>query len=147
MNGSTWVVVADGERARIFEAQGAAGPLVEIACLVHEETRAAERELASDKPGRIAGGQGQGAHGLEEPHHFKAREAERFARQVSAHLEAAAREDCYQHLVVCAAPRFLGHLRRVLPRLVQGRLSREIHKDLAHIADPAALRAHLPDRL
>jgi hypothetical protein len=52
---ATWVLVADGARARVFSVDRARGPLNEEADFVHPEERLPERELVTDKPGRSRG--------------------------------------------------------------------------------------------
>ena len=47
-----WIVVADSARARIFEADSHSGSCSEVADLTHPASRAHERDLASDRPGR-----------------------------------------------------------------------------------------------
>jgi len=48
---ATWVLVADGARARVFSVDRARGPLNEEADFVHPEKRLPERELVTDNPG------------------------------------------------------------------------------------------------
>ncbi|MCW8920233.1 MAG: host attachment protein, partial [Sedimenticola sp.] len=49
---AAWVVVADTSRARIFSAENAFSPLVEIQTLDHPEARLHPGDLVSDKSGR-----------------------------------------------------------------------------------------------
>lgn len=143
----TWVVVADSGRARVFAVDTPHGPLTDVACLVNTEAREHERALASDKAGRMAGGHGEGAHGVGDERHFKDIEAKRFAERIARFLGEAHGRRAYERLVICAGPRFLGHIRDAVPRDVAGCVTAELDKDLAHIVDNADLRKHLPERL
>ena len=62
---STWIVVAESARARIFTMSGIGGKLQEITDLSHPESRLHDTELSSDLPGRTFDIQGQGRHGME----------------------------------------------------------------------------------
>jgi len=143
----TWIVVADSARARFFSTDSPRGALRDVACLVHTESREHERDLASDKAGRMAGGHGEGAHGVGDEHHFREIEHHRFARKVAEFLATADERAAYDRLVICAPPRFLGAIRDALPASVATHVVLEIPKDLAHVTDTGELRTHLPERL
>ncbi|MCW8855424.1 MAG: host attachment protein, partial [Gammaproteobacteria bacterium] len=49
---TTWVVVADSSRARIFTAETSTSALQEIETLAHPEGRLHEQALSSDLPGK-----------------------------------------------------------------------------------------------
>lgn len=132
MNG-IGVVVADEVRARVFSAQGLRGGLEEMATLTHPEARLHERDLVTDDPGQDVSPRG--------------READRFAREVADWLQKAVNDGRFKHLVICAAPKMLGRLRRQLPDRVKTIVRLELDKDLSRVDDVARIRSRLPDPL
>ena len=126
---SSWVIVADGSRARIFEV-GSSSKLHEIETLAHPESRQHEQELTSDLPGRAYDSSGEGRHAMGSTVEPKQHEVETFAKQIADHLDKARTDNRLGKLVVIAAPGMLGELRKAfsaeLSKLVLG----EIDKDL-----------------
>ena len=147
MPNTTWVVIADSSRARLFKAESALGPLQELAALAHPEARLHVQELTSDLPGRAFDSNGQGGrHAMEQAVDPKENEALKFARQIADYLETAQSESKFNKLVLTAAPKFLGYLRQYLSARVAVLVSQEIDKDL--VQHPAQdIRRHLPERL
>ena len=108
------VVVADGNRARIFALQGR-GELSELEDLVNPEARQDERELRTDADGRFYGkGERSEGHVAEPSVSPKQHEAERFAEAVAQYLNDARNAHRYDKLCLIAAPQFLGLLRQSL---------------------------------
>jgi protein required for attachment to host cells len=139
---TTWILIADGGRARLFEQDRNSRFFQPMAERDFFGTRTQSKEIASDRPGRTfdSGGRGQpgdaGAHGRHamepstDPHRFAEYE---FARDLSEHLEKAANEHRFDHLVLVAAPQILGDLRALLPKTVHGKIVAEVNKDLTKI--------------
>ena len=140
---TTWILVADGGRARLFEQDRKSRSFAPVAERDFVGSRAQSKEIASDRPGRTfdSAGRGQsgdagarGRHAMEpgtDPHRY----AEyAFARDLAEHLEKAANEHRFDRLVVVAAPRVLGDLRALLPKTVHGKIVAEINKDLTKVA-------------
>jgi protein required for attachment to host cells len=141
---TTWVLVADNSRARIFSAEKPASPLVEIQDLTHPEARLHEGDLVTDKGGRDKGPDGGHGIGSEQPH--KTDGADKFASSVCAHLDAARAAGNLHKLYVVAAPAFLGLLRKHQSNALKQIIAEEVDKNLA-TQDPAAIRKHLPQFL
>lgn len=145
------IVVADQSEARFYDTGSLAAALQLTGTLTDPKAHLHERDLVSDRPGRVfdhavppAGRRGAVAHhstGSER----SAREhaAVSFARQVAQALEVATREHHVDRIVLMAAPAFLGLLREALPRAVKKVLVAEVHKDLVHQSDEV-VREHLP---
>ncbi|HSQ08030.1 MAG TPA: host attachment protein [Chromatiaceae bacterium] len=142
---TTWVLVADTYRARLFGAERPASPLTELRDLASPEARLHEGDLVTDKGGRDRNPMG-GGHGLGADGGHKHDVAERFAQQICDLLETARVAGQLSKLYVIAAPAFLGMLRRhqshALKQLVVG----EIDKSIAG-QEPASIRKHLPEYL
>ncbi len=146
--GKVWVIAADAARARIFEADQRTGKgLREVETWVNPEMRNRSAELASDRPGRSWAASGDGRHAMDEPTDPKEVEAQRFAREVLERLNQAFQQKHFHHLVVAAAPHFLGLLRAGLSGGLKKTVSVELDKDLCHLERPEQIREHLPDFL
>lgn len=140
---TTWVVVADSSRGRIFVQEGPGEPLVEAEDMVHPGARLRGAELASDRSGRHSGAFGQGSHMFDVRTDAKEHEAENFAREIAEHLETGRTGGRFQKLVLMAPPAFLGELRGQLSDEVRKLVVGEVGKDLVtHSAEE--VRKHLP---
>ena len=108
--GEAFVVVADGGTARILKRSGRrfSPVLLEIARLERSSAHRHARDLTTD-------------HEVE---------VERFARQLAVRLVQLARAERVEELVLIAAPRFLGVLRRELPEPIRQHITREVPRDL-----------------
>lgn len=141
---TTWVLVADNSRARIFSAEKAAGSLLEIRDLTHPEARLHAGDLVTDKSGRDQGP--NGVHGMGSEQARKTDGAEKFASEVCSELDAARASGDFHKLYVVAAPSFLGMLRKHQSSSLKQMVAGELDKNLS-TRDPAAIRKHLPEYL
>jgi len=129
---TTWVLLADEARARFLELPDDGGDLREVDQMTHASSQADIADLRRDAHGRRGhndlrmGGNATASAGEDELH----READLFARRVAERLSQAQQSQRYAELRVAAAPRFLGHLRQVLPRQVADTVVEEIDKNL-----------------
>lgn len=145
------IVVADRSEARFYDIGGMTEALQLTGTLTDPKAHLHERDLVSDRPGRVfdhappaSGRRGAVAHhatGGERS--AREHEAGSFARQIAEALEMATRERQIDRIVLMAAPAFLGLLREALPRAVKNMVVGEVHKDLVHHTDEA-VREHLP---
>ena len=143
---AAWVVVADRAVARLMRVDSPTAPLEEFEVLVHPESRMRAQTLTSDLPGRAFDSKGHGRHAMESGVGPRKQEAIEFARRVAARLEAARLHGEVEHLVLVAAPEFLGLLRKSLGPDVRKRVASEHPLDL--VAErPEAIRQRLPERL
>lgn len=146
------IVVADEAEARFYEvtAHGARPALV--GQLADPSARLHDRDLKSDRPGRvfasaISGSARRGAtshHGTGGENTPRRHEAEAFAARIADELETALRKELYDRLIVMAGPPFLGTLRKALPKSVQSAIHAEVGKDLIHQPE-SAIGEHVPD--
>lgn len=139
----TWVLVADGARARLFRADRRNRSLE----LVEEEDSSAARakaaDIVTDRPGRHFDGNTLGQRSAMEPSTDpKQLEKRRFARHLASRLGEARRAGRFDDLVIVAAPQTLGDLRAELPPAVASHVTAEIDKDLTG-GSPAELGRHL----
>lgn len=143
---STWLVVADNSRARIFCMESRTSPIEEIKSIVHTEARLHEQNMTSDLPGRGNGSAGAGGHAYQDEVSPKEQENINFAREVANELDSARKENKYKQFVLVAAPEFLGNLRNQLNAQTQKLVCFELAKNLSHL-NAAEIRKHLPERL
>ncbi len=112
---TTWVVVADGSRARIFETRGLKLDLQEIEDLVNV----------------VPGGRT-----------LSEKDREKFAKTVADYIEQGRLHQRYQRLRFVAEPKFLGMLRERLSEETRQMLFEEINEDLSAL-DAREIQAHL----
>lgn len=116
-----WIVVADGVTARFFELDDPGSSLKKTDTLENEDGRARDQDLEDDQAGRFTkGGGGQGAYQKKSARDVS---EERFASRVAKHIEK--NRDAFTGLVLLAAPRFLGQLRKELSKTTKKRLEGE----------------------
>ena len=136
----TWVVLADGARARIVAKEG---PGAELKLIYEAEDATAKlpaREIEADRPGRTfdSGGHGdaaaQGRHAYEPPTDPRRKQQADFIRAVDEVLDAAASKGSFDRLVLIAPPKALGDLRASLAKHVSRMVSEEIPKDLVDVS-------------
>ncbi len=127
---STWIVVAESARARIFTLSGIGAKLQEVTDLSHPESRLHDTELTSGLPGRTFDIQGQGRHAMEPATDPKEREARAFAVEIARHIERGRNDGNFDALVLIAPPKFLGRLRAELSKPARDTLAGEIDKNL-----------------
>ncbi|WP_424822366.1 host attachment protein [Salinisphaera sp.] len=138
-----WVLVADRARARIFECRGASGPLVEIADLIHPQSRRPAHLVDTGAPGRINDRFGGARHALVPRKNKKAFDVRMFAREISDYLTRACRARNFDRLYLLAEPRVLGALRPALDTATRRRLVGQSAVDI--VALPlSGIRRHLP---
>lgn len=143
---TTWVVVADSSRARIFTAKTSTSPLDELETLAHPEGRLHEQDISSDLPGKDKGSGGGGGHAYQDETTPKEQEAINFAKRVSAHINDAFNANKFHRLVIVAAPAFLGELRNQLSDQVNKLVCFDLNKNIT-LQSAEEIRNHLPKSL
>ncbi|HET7598086.1 MAG TPA: host attachment protein [Burkholderiales bacterium] len=129
---TTWIVVADRSRARIFEEARSPRSVQEIADFVNPAGRARHSELTTDAEGRSRStGLGTRAHSESPGTSADVHEAERFSREVAEYLEHARNEHRFERLWLVAAPKFLAMLRKSLSREAHKLVEEAVAKDLS----------------
>lgn len=126
----TLVMAIDGSKMLLFRNEGDEKYVV-LDTLSHKEFEdRASREVGADAPGRTFSSTGSRRSAYEETDWHEQAE-ERFAGEGAARLERIAAND-KGDIVVLAAPRTLGVLRKHWGRETKARLIAEIAKDLVH---------------
>ena len=147
MANPTWILIADGARARVLAQEkdfAALEPAFEDEEITG--TRAQSKEIASDRPGRSFDSGGEGRHAMEPPTDPQRYAKFEFARDLAERLEDAVHRGRFARLVLIAAPKTLGDLRELLPEAVKAKVVAEIDKDLTKVPRPE-LGKHLGEVL
>ncbi|HWA18081.1 MAG TPA: host attachment protein [Devosia sp.] len=139
----TWIVVADGAQAKIFENDGPGKGLRPLPDLNREQDHLQAREIMADKPGRSYSSAGPGSRSSIEYHTDPVEVRERrFVEDLAGRLEASRADGAFQRLVIAAAPNALGDLRPALSEAVRKTIVAELPKDLTNVPIPK-LTEHL----
>ena len=141
----TYILVADGARARLLLAEGRGKPLTEVPGSDIRAELKPDHELSPDRPGRVHESANVSRHAIErEELHRK--EKERFAQSLADGLDRRLTNREYDRLVIAAAPETLGIIRSALSDKVRAVILAEVAKDLTKIPNPQ-IRVHLGEDL
>jgi protein required for attachment to host cells len=144
-NGSTWFLLADGRRARVFVEQRRGASLEARSDL---DMQIGEDELydPQDRPPRSFDRVGAGRHAMDSGRSLHEQEEMNFLKRVATTVSDAEKHNQFDHIVIAAPPRALGVLRELLPNGVRSRIRAETAKDLLDEPTPK-LRERLQDLL
>jgi len=133
----TWIVLADGDQAKLFENDGPGKGLHALKDLMLEQEPLAAREIMADRPGRAGAGTAPGSKAAmdyrTDPVDLRER---RFLERLADMLETKRSEGAYQRLVIAAPPTALGELRPALSDGVRETILAEMPKDLTNVPMP-----------
>ncbi|MEH6526832.1 MAG: host attachment protein [Sneathiella sp.] len=129
----TWVVVANSTHARFLLNDGPGHGLVEIRDLDLKQDHLDAHDLAADRSGRTFDSNGPSKHAMEPSRDLVRLEEKKFAGKVAVLLENKLKEDCFDRLILVAAPTTLGDIREALPNHVAKRVAKDVPKNLNHI--------------
>jgi len=129
----TWIVVADGARARAFENRGPGKGLVPVGGFNFNEPHLRDRDIEADKPGRAFSSVGHGRSAIEpetDPSDY--REAA-FAKKLADQLRDRFENGAFDRLILAADPTALGNLRDALTAELDKTIMAELPKDLTRV--------------
>jgi protein required for attachment to host cells len=127
---TTWILIADGARARIFANDGPGKGIELVEGATFDADHRPDREIASDKPGRTFESVGATRHAIQ-PHHDPHRELKRaFSERLAAMLDEKLAAKAFDRVVLVAPPVTLGDLRSALSAHVKAAVYAELDKDL-----------------
>jgi protein required for attachment to host cells len=142
----TWVVIADGGHAKVFETEGRAGELAPVVDMMFSADLPANRDILTDRPGRTFESHGHGRHAMENPSDPHRQLKREFAKKLGGILQTKLMEKRFDRLVLVAPPAALGDLRDVLAKDVQAKVVAELAHDLVKTPHNE-LASHLKDVL
>jgi len=136
-----WVLLADGAQARVLEYRGQGEGLAQVEGMIFKQEHLENRDIMADKPGRAFSSSGTGRAAMAYPTDPAQHRETTFIAELADILETALQEGAFDELIVAAAPRALGDLRKSLTDGVRTRITAEIDKDLTNIP-PDKLEKH-----
>ena len=128
----TWILIADGARARIVESSGHGKGLEPALNYEFAVNHSPARDKVTDKPGRDHGG-GASHHAMESKVNWHNFEKHLFSAAMADVLEKANSKNVFDALVIVAPPKTLGELRSNLKPNVKSKITAELGKDLTHL--------------
>lgn len=139
----TWIVLADGDQAKIFEHDGPGKGLHAVKDQSLEQEHLRAQDIMADKPGRAFRSAGPGSRSAvdyrSDPVAVRER---RFVEKLADVLDRKHRDGAFDRLVIAAAPTALGDLRPALSEGVRSAILAELPKDLTNVPIPK-LAEHL----
>ena len=141
---TTWLVVADGRRARIYSARSGDVGLTELHALIGDARPT--HEIGTDRPGRVHESATTERHAMAPRVDWNRQAKQQFAGEVAALVNGAGLKKSYDRLVVVAPAEALGDLRKALDKHALDKLDAAIDKDLTKLT-PHELVNHLSDAL
>lgn len=144
-NGTAWILIADGRRARML-VEPRRGATLEEADGWTMEIGPNELYDAQDRPPRSFDRVGAGRHAMDKGRSLHEQEEEKFLKRVADRVSEAERHNQFDHLVIAAPPRALGLLRTMLGPGAKSRIRADLSKDLLDEPTPK-VRERLSDLL
>jgi protein required for attachment to host cells len=126
----TLVVITDGAKAAFYRNDGPGKGLVALDRLNLARKAPPSSEIGTDRPGRSFDSTSPGRSAIEpktDPHEL---EETRFAGEVLARMEEVMDAGEAEKLIVVAAPKTLGEMRKAMPKALADRLTATLDKDL-----------------
>ncbi len=126
----TWILIADGARARVLQNDGPGHVLHAVEGLIFHGDHSATHDLVSDREGRSYSSHGAGRSAIDshsDPH----RELKKkFAHQLADMLARGLEQHTYDRLIIVAPPGALGDLRAAISGHVRAKVVGEVAHDL-----------------
>ncbi len=141
----TYILIADGARARLLLSEGRGKALTEVPGSDIRIELKPDQDLSADRPGRVHESANVSRHAIEREDLHR-RGKERFAQSLAESLEKRLANHEFERLVIAAAPETLGSIRSALNDKVRAVIMAEVAKDLTKIPNPQ-IRPHLGEDL
>lgn len=129
----TWIVVADGARARAFENRGPGKGLAPIDGFAFEQEHLRDQDIEADRPGRSFSSVGQGRSAIEPTTDPAAYREMGFAKRLARQLRQRFDQGGFDRLIIAADPTALGNLRSELDPELNKAIVAEVPRDLTKV--------------
>jgi len=129
----TWILIADGATAKVFEHNGPGKGLRAVDDLMFEQTPLKAGEIMADRPGRSFSSIGHGRSAIEPSSDPVAVRERRFVENVAEQLDRRHQQRAFDQLIVAAAPTALGDLRPAFSKGLRETIVAELPKDLTNL--------------
>lgn len=142
----TWILIADGARARVLEHKGPGKGLNEVPGLEFSDEHLRTGDIVSDRPGRSFDSNGVGRSAMQPQTDPADKRETDFVIGLADMLDEKLRGGAFDQLIVAAAPRAMGDLRKALTPKLRAKITAELPKDLTQIPN-SDMAKHLEDVL
>ena len=129
----TWVLVADGTRARLFIKKFKAIEHLMGHDLVGDNLR--DSEIYMDKPGRSFESANPTRHAYQPRTDWHDYQKQLFAKEICSVLEKAHEQDEFDELIIITPAKMLGNIRNYLGKQILPKIAAEISKDISKLSD------------
>jgi protein required for attachment to host cells len=133
---TTWILIADGAQAKVFEHSGPGKGLRVVDDMHFEQAPLQAQEIMADRPGRSFASAGSARSAMEYSSDPVAVRERRFVENVAEELDRHLQKGEFDRLIVAAAPTALGDLRPAFSKGVKDTIVAELPKDLTNIPTP-----------
>ena len=142
----TWIVIADGSRARILVNEGPNKGVQFVPGTDFRHELPLNREIYADRPGRAFDSSSPARSAMEQPD-AHALEKARFVQQIVHFVNEQLQTKAFDRWLLIAPPEILGDFRRALTPQLKATLMDELPKDLTKVPTnevPSYLTDFLP---
>jgi len=133
MTKQTWVLIADGGRARLLSTARVAGDDNFVQLAAYDNSEALEAPASTDRPGRSFESANATRHAVAEYSELNKQPKLEFADYLADIVNQGAVNEDYSRLMIVAPPTLLGRLRESLSDQAKERLIGSLDKDLTHV--------------
>ena len=132
-NAPTCIVACAATNARLWISHARFGDWRLLTEMHDSDAARQEKTFASDRPGRAFDSHGSGRHAMAASESGRKHEVRSFARQLADYLNSAVAAGDFEHIVLIAAPAFLGYLRTELSQVAKRAVVLAEPKDLTDL--------------
>lgn len=129
----TWVLVADGTRARIFIKRFKSLNNVMGQDFVSDNLR--DSQIYMDKPGRSYESSNPTRHAYQPRTDWHEYQKQTFAKEICSILEKANETADFDELIIISPPKMLGDIRSYLGKQILPKIRAEIPKDISKLSE------------
>ncbi len=139
-----WVLIADGEHARVVTPVVAAGQFATVVAFDSENAHLRSSDMGTDRPGRVHESASTTRHAIaprSDPH---ANAKRHFIGEVAKYIDEHAGLGAFTRLVLVAPPHALHDLREAIGKPAQAKVVGSLNHDLVKVSDHD-LTSHLKE--
>ncbi len=140
----TWILIANGARARILEHKGMSGGVNAIKDMEFSQESLSSSQIMADKPGRAFSTAGTSRSAMEPKTDPVAKREADFAHELAQVINDKFSNKTFARLVIFAAPKTMGDIRDTLNETTKTAIIAEIPKDLTKVPNDEIAK-HLED--
>ena len=132
---TTWILSANRSSASLFESDWPGKLMRRIQQIPHPQGRMQNKDIDTDKPGRVFDSLGQGRHSTSPKQEPTEHIAQQFALDLAELLNKGRLAHSYDQLVLVAEPKFLGILRAALDKNTESLVIHTVNKELVDVKE------------